>query len=299
MESGRCLLLHCAGSSSIQTVSGFCGSEEASGLRVVGKILLKAFSQNKKASKTFTLRNLPLASINSVNQLKTEIKRQLQSDVNEDFDVGYLEGSTQISFSSSHDLSGIWSDVSKGKKVTLWCDGLKEHEQEKRCLRADEDQEELLHPAKKRKSKATDEKRDSVVEDTVQTLKENHGKSFTAMQYRIWAEMIVGDLHDSIDDPPNTSMFSRAGNSGNKKKLKNSLTEALTVVATKLSSSPSPTRSRTSGGSPARLIDNRSKCYKQLNELTALKSNGVLTDEEYMCEKAAVMATLKKLPEGV
>ena len=146
-----------AGSIFVQTVSGFCGSEEASSLRVVGKILLKAFSQNKKASKTFTLRNLPLASINSVNQLKTEIKRQLQSDVNEDFDVGYLEGSTQISFRSSHDLSEIWSDVSKGKKVTLWCDGLKEREQEKRCLRADEDQE-LLHPAKKRKSKVTDEK---------------------------------------------------------------------------------------------------------------------------------------------
>ena len=29
----------CTGSSSIQTVSGFCGSEEASGLLVVGKIL--------------------------------------------------------------------------------------------------------------------------------------------------------------------------------------------------------------------------------------------------------------------
>ena len=112
--------------------------------------------------------------------------------------------------------------------------------------------------------------------------------------------MIVGDLHDSIDDPPNTSMFSRAGNStGNKKKLENYLTEALTVVATKSPSSPSLTRSHTSGGSPTQLIDNRSKCYKQLNELTTLKSNGVLTDEEYMCEKAVVMATLKKLPEGI
>ena len=55
--------------------------------------------------------------------------------------------------------------------MTLWCDGLKEREQEKRCLRAYEDREEILHPAKKRKSKVTDEKRDSVVEDTVQTLK--------------------------------------------------------------------------------------------------------------------------------
>ena len=136
-----------AGPSQIQTISGFCGSGEPSRLPVAEKILLKAFSKNKKSSKTFTLRNLPLASIHSVEQLKAEIKRQLQCDVIQDFDVGHMEGSTQVSFRSSHDLSELWFNVSKGKKVNLWCDGLKEHEQEKRCLHIDEDQEEIVQPS--------------------------------------------------------------------------------------------------------------------------------------------------------
>ena len=32
------------------------------------------------------------------------------------------------------------------------------------------------------------------------------------MQYCIWAEMINGGLHADLDNPPNTSMFVRAGN---------------------------------------------------------------------------------------
>ena len=40
----------------------------------------------------------------------------------------------------------------------------------------------VFHHAKKCKTKATD-KRETVVEDTVQTLKHNHRKSFTVIQY--------------------------------------------------------------------------------------------------------------------
>ena len=47
--------------------------------------------------------------------------------------------------------------------------------------------------------------------------------------------------------------------------------------------------------SPAKSIDNRSKCYKQLGDLNELRSSGVLTEEEYQSEKEAIMITLKKL----
>ena len=33
---------------------------------------------------------------------------------------------------------------------------------------------------------------------------------YTPMQYRIWAEMQSGGLHDSMTTPPSTSMFVRA-----------------------------------------------------------------------------------------
>ena len=60
-----------------------------------------------------------------------------------------------------------------------------------------------------------------------------------------------------------------------------------------------PTRSvgSTNKPSPAKLIENRSKCYRQLSELNSLKSSGVLTEEEYVTEKDAVMETLKNLAQ--
>ena len=42
-------------------------------------------------------------------------------------------------------------------------------------------------------------------------------------------------------------------------------------------------------------IENRSSLYKQLSELQALKGTGVLKEEEYTGEKAAMMEILKQL----
>ena len=44
--------------------------------------------------------------------------------------------------------------------------------------------------------------------------------------------------------------------------------------------------------SPAKIADIRTKCYKQLSDL---KGEGILTEEEYMAEKSAIMSTLKGL----
>ena len=50
-----------------------------------------------------------------------------------------------------------------------------------------------------------------------------------------------------------------------------------------------------SGCSPVRAIENRSKLYKQLNELSNLKSSGVLSDQEYLSEKQAIMTFLQDI----
>jgi hypothetical protein len=49
------------------------------------------------------------------------------------------------------------------------------------------------------------------------------------------------------------------------------------------------------GTSPAKPIDNRSKCYKQLADLSNLKQSGLLSDAEYASEHEAIMSMLKKL----
>ena len=44
-----------------------------------------------------------------------------------------------------------------------------------------------------------------------------------------------------------------------------------------------------------KVIENRSKLYKQLSDLQSLRSNGVLLDDEYESERESIMELLKKL----
>ena len=141
------------------------------------------------------------------------------------------------------------------------------------------------------------------VQDTVDQLKAKYGSSYTQMQFRIWAELIVGGMC-SIDRPPcNNSMFKRAGaGDGASKRNESHVTQALTnVITAALSakdnqeSQQSTPRPSTSISNPAKLIENHSKLYKQLSELKNLKGCGVLDDEEYATEKATIMDLLKQL----
>ena len=104
------------------------GGEGGRARPVINKLLLRAFTKSdtksSKNPKTFTLRDVPIYT--TCEDLKEEIRAQLEGDVKHEFDVGYLEGSTQISIRTSHDLSEIWNNVCQGKKVVLWCDGLRE-----------------------------------------------------------------------------------------------------------------------------------------------------------------------------
>jgi hypothetical protein len=130
----------------------------------------------------------------------------------------------------------------------------------------------------------------------VQKLKAKHGDTaFTQMQYRIWSEMIVGGLHPSQNEHPETTMFARCGGAMNvkKKSSSNNVVKAIDKLSDALS--PKQSSGTFQGHSPARVIENRSRCYKQLAELKNLQVSGILTSEEYLSEREAVMASLKSL----
>ena len=56
----------------------------------------------------------------------------------------------------------------------------------------------------------------------IKELKSKHNNTYTPMQYRIWVE--IAGLHSSTDEPPTTSMFTRAnGASSNKKAAQGTL----------------------------------------------------------------------------
>jgi len=170
----------------------------------------------------------------------------------------------------------------------------------------DSDEERLDSGTTSKTKKANrKEEREDKVSDTLNQLREKHGNSFTPMQCRIWSEMVVGEVHSRLDDPPNTSMFMRAGGASVTKTDPNNMAQALTQAASQMSTaiatvlSPPPATQHASGCAHGRgsspVIESQSECYQQLSELNNLKLNGIISDEEYCSEKDAIMEILSTL----
>ena len=95
-------------------------------------------------------------------------------------------------------------------------------------------------------------------------------------------------------------MFQRAGGVPLKRKT-DPLSEALTKFASVITVAPGMARSgpsstnQASRNSPAKTIENRSRCYRQLGEIKNLYESGLLSETEYQSEREAIMSTLKIL----
>ena len=84
--------------------------------------------------------------------------------------------------------------------------------------------------------------------------------------------------------PPSTSMFVRAGGTTPKKPTSSNdpMSHAICQLASALTSNKSATTvAGRVGDSPAKVIESRSKCYRQLAELKNLMETGLLSEEEY------------------
>ena len=124
----------------------------------------------------------------------------------------------------------------------------------------------MFNSKKKRQPAAKKEE----VQDVLEILKNKHKSGFTPMQRRIWAEMIGGGLHSSTDDPPQTSMFSRAGEKSAIQKSSSQFTnlaaEAATAITSALTSpKPSGAVAQTTSHATGNVIENRFKLYSQLS----------------------------------
>lgn len=281
----------------------------------IDKVFLKASYKGKKDVKKFTLRNVDPTLITSSGDLKELIKANLQDDIKSgDFDVGYMVGNEVTRVRTEEDLREMWSDLRKSNSTTLWCDGLIDEEsgkasksskssrKRKHVASDDESDGEPSQTTKTQKRKKVES--DAKVQEVVDSLKSKHGTKYTVFQLRIWAELISSGLYVSTDEPPcNNSMFQRAGGGSSSKKKQDQgephVAQALSEVATTLTQalSRAPAGQAGSTSSPARLIDSRSKLYKQLSELQNLKSAGILTESEYTAEKGTIMDLLTQLKQ--
>ena len=232
--------------------------------------------------------------------MKALIRDQLRNDITEgNFDIGYLHSNTVISIRNKDDLAEIWASLKKGTNVTLWCDGLKvtagasSSKKKRPHSDSDLDSDDEDRPPSKKKSK------EDRVQNIVEELKKQHGDKYTMMQFRIWAETVNGGMHKSLTEPPSSTMFKRAGGTAtSSSKKSDAATEAvnqITALLTPKLSAPPPAKAN----SPAKIIDNRSKCYRQLGELKNLYESGLLSEAEYTKERGAIMSTLQRLSESV
>lgn len=279
--------------------------------RTISKVLIRAVESGKgkkDQGKTFALRNITPSLVQTRAQLKTLIKAQLDADVVHEFDVGYIQNNTVVSLRSPQDIQEVWASLLRGNSVTLWCDGLRAQcgksarkRPSSRTTQEDSDDDEEVQTKKRKKS---DERQENV-EKTMKQLQSMHDKKYTQMQYRVWSEMYVGGVHADLNEAPTTPMFVRAGGVQPKKKsdsVSDVLTQAVTQLASALTPKPGPVPSRSHVGvtpqgnnSPAKVIENRSQCYKQLGEIKTLHESGLLSAHEYDSEREAIMSILKNL----
>ena len=139
---------------------------------------------------------------------------------------------------SKEDLLEVWSNMKKGSNIILWCDGLKKSISESKkgaiSISSDssEDEEEIQETVKRkrkrprkqtkkgmvrqgRKEKKDEDKDKKKMQTRIDQLTAQHGdKTYTPMQYGMWAEMYLGGVHPGLDSAPTSTMFNRAGGDG-------------------------------------------------------------------------------------
>ena len=90
----------------------------------LAKVLVKAVSKDglKDSGKMLIICDLDITSILSCKDLKQAIRRQFSDDIIDDnFDVGYLEGSSVIRIRNGHDLEEVWSCIRNPGSKCLYC----------------------------------------------------------------------------------------------------------------------------------------------------------------------------------
>ena len=104
-----------------------------------------------------------------------------------------MNGNSVISIRNQEDLSEIWVDLCKGKKVILWCDGLNVDSVASKRKRTpgldgnetDEESCESEKTVSKKKQSCAQDEREEQVKDTIDKLGEKHGTRCSPMQLRI------------------------------------------------------------------------------------------------------------------
>ena len=233
-------------------------------------------STNKKEFTVYRLRNISVNHFSSPNSLKedqlgTAVSRKL------DFNIGYFHRNMKHWINNKQDLNDACKLLISSKRLTMWCigsapeksmlrkrsgseacavDSTSDDEEESTRRRRLSDEEEDPYGIAYKKKKQEVQK-NARVKKMKAKLQQIHGADYSALQYTLWAEMIVGETHESFDSPPQVPMFGMKRVRGRQSLDLNS---TLMGVADKIVGALSPSSERTptiptSTSSPSKSIE--------------------------------------------
>ena len=232
-----------------------------------------------------------IGQFTSVKHLRQVLCAELSDELPSSLNVGYFEGRHHAKkwLTTDQDLVAMNTKLTGGD-VCLWYDAAQQTSQ----VTVSRDRS----PTRKKSSKRDNKEKE--VEDIFQDLKDRHASDYSGPQLRLWARMISNGLHEDLDNPPNVPMIT---GTAPKRPKQDSLTEALTSVATvfaKMINTPSSSQSAgatssTVGMSPCKAADLRMKHLEQLRYLQQLMEDSIISESEFKEQKEIIIATLRKI----
>ena len=150
-----------------------------------------------------------------------------------EFDLGYYLGKEKKWINNQDDTCDALDILKSQNKLTLWCTGISLEKEKRKRDRSetesdDNGTEDMRNPKRSKHTsaiKARGAERDSIVSE----LRERHGITYSAVQYRLWAEMKMGHTWDSLEKAPTYPMFGENRHWGHS--ASGELNEALTGLA--------------------------------------------------------------------
>lgn len=230
--------------------------------------------EKKADHKTFMLRDVNIQKIRSMASFRAELCSQFgDACIDCDCEFGFFKGNKRIWVRTNYDLQElIQLLVKKATSTTLWCEG---PPSKKRSRKNSSGSEEESHQTKKRKKRQNNEEK---VDDTIDELREKHGHMYSNLQYRVWAEAVIGRHHSSLENPPRGSFFKRS--------------------MTQPSHDHSPVNS---GGitptalTPIQAAELKTTYISQIKALYSLFETGAISDEDFKKQKTSIMTLMDKL----
>ena len=255
----------------------------------------------------------------SILALKMKLMESFPNNVptTTDFQVGYLEGkqSSKRWLMCSEDLESMYSLVWQGNEISLWCDAYQKAAQMQPTPRTQRNDGDGPSGISSRKRTASNrEEREIEINSLKSEIKKKHPDIYSDPQVSVWARMISNGIHDSTDIPPDIPIITGAvkrKKEPSRSVDKDALTAITTATTAAVSALADAVSSRSSGSkcespprtadsgkpvglSPGRMIELRMKNYEQLRYVQKLYEDNIITEAEFIEQKALILKTIRE-----